>query len=154
MTFHKLFTRLQTPVVAAAMPLLLFVIGCGGGTSDNFKGERGSVSGKIEYTGKSIPAGSTVMFQSTTGGYTALGKTNDQGEYTLLYNGKQTLPATTYKVQINAPAAPPATVDPANMGKTAGTPAPFPAKYNSSSTSGMEFTVKPGANKADFVLID
>lgn len=130
--------------------------GCGGGaTEDKFKGERGSVSGKITYKGAAIPAGSVVMFQAAAG-YTAVGKTNDKGEYTLTYENKSTMPAVSYTVQVSAPAAAaPAKIDPANMVKES-TPAafPFPAKYTAGATSGLEFTVKGGANKADFDLKD
>lgn len=135
---------------------LLATSGCGGGAEgDKFKGERGSVSGKITYKGAAIPAGSSVMFQAAAG-YTAVGKTNDKGEYTLTYDNKSTMPALSYTVQVSAPAAAaPAKLDPSNMGKDS-TPAaaPFPAKYSAGATSGLEFTVKGGGNKADFELKD
>lgn len=136
--------------------VLLTASGCIGGLEgDKFKGERGSVSGKITYKGAPIPAGSSVIFQAAAG-YTGVGKTNDEGEYTLSYNKTSTLPAVSYTVQVSVPAAAaPAKMDPANMGvETAPAPPPFPARYSAGTTSGLEFTVKGGVNRADFDLKD
>ncbi|MBS0207157.1 MAG: hypothetical protein JSS49_30140 [Planctomycetes bacterium] len=139
--------------------VLLNLAGCGGGgEGDKFKGERGSVSGKVTYKGQAIPAHSTILFQSREGGYSAGGTIDDKGEYTLTYTGKSTMPAVEYKVQVGPP--PPATtttlMDPSKVGTGAPTepPPPFPAKYSDHSTSGLAFTVKAGANKADFDLVD
>ncbi len=140
--------------------VLLSIVGCGGGgEGDKFKGERGSVTGKVTYKGSPIPAKSVVSFQSKVGSYSATGTINDKGEYTLSYDGKSTLPAVAYVVQIAPPptAAASGPMDPSKVGTAA--PAkveapPFPAKYGAAVTSGLESTVKAGANKTDFELVD
>lgn len=155
MTAFQCFSAPVRSLFAFAVVGLLATSGCGGGAEgDKFKGERGSVSGTITYKGAPVPAGSSVVFQAAVG-YTAGGKTNEKGEYTLTYEGKSVMPAVAYTVQVSAPAGAPATIDPAKMGQpSAPAVAPIPVKYSSGATSGLEFTVKGGANKADFELKD
>lgn len=146
---------------ALSSTMISGMMGCGSsGEDDKFKGDRGTVSGKITYKGAPVPAGTSVVFQSKTGGYSAGAATNAAGEYTLNYAGSSKLPAVVYVVGVSPPRAPEAKPDPSKMA-TSSTEAPkaeappaLPAKYNSATTSGLEFTVKGGANKADFELTD
>ena len=145
--------------------------GCGGGEDDGYKGDRGSVSGKITYKGAAIPANSVVMFQSKEGSYSASGQVSATGEYKLTYNGKSTLPAVAYIVQVTPPPSAgtgpgkvpdPASVRPAEIPQSGSTMAPtkdektlpFPAKYTVATSSGFEFTVKSGPNTANFEMVD
>ena len=150
--------------------LLTFLIGCGG-TGDGFTGSRGTVSGSVTFDGKTIPAGSTVMFQSKEGNtYIATGAVKEDGKYELVYEGGKSLPAITYLVQISPPpggASVPAglipadpkassTITPADMKKVTedakNAKLPFPAKYHSINTSKLTFDVKKDSNTADFSL--
>ena len=142
-----------------AVAVMLSMMGCGGGAvEDKFKGERGTVSGKFTYKGAAVPAGCTVVFQSKEGGYSAGGTTNAQGEYTLKYEGGAKLPGVLYLVSISPPPVAPPKVDATSMkdGKPPELPPPaLPAKYGAPTTSGLEFTVKGGENKAaNFELKD
>ena len=143
----------------AAVAAIFNVIGCGAAVEgDKFKGERGSVTGTIVFGGKAVPANTQVLFQSKEGSYAAAGKTNDKGEYTLSYSGKPNMPAVAYKIQLTPPPA--AAVDTSDPSKMVGStptevPAgPFPAKYSSTATSGLERTVKAGAQKFDIDLTE
>lgn len=149
----------------AVVMIVSTVVGCGGGdVGDKFKGERGSVSGKIVYAGKPVPANTQILFQSKEGGYSAGGKTDDKGEYKLIYNGKPLMPAVTYKIQLTPPPGAAAnTSDPSKIGTMdpnvpaavpESPPPPFPAKYNSIATSGLEKTLKGGANEINLDLTE
>jgi len=146
--------------------LLLFIAsGCGGATGDGFAGERGQVTGKITLDGQPLQSGCQVIFMSTKGGFTAAGVVGKQGAYSLNYSDNSGLPAAEYEVQLTAPvvvaAADSGPTDPTKMAekmklnrKTTATPGdgPFPAKYGSTSTSKLTYTVKAGPNTADFNL--
>ena len=144
---------LNAKLIGMTAVLMLLVAGCGG-DGDGFRGARGQVTGKVTFEGKPIPEGSSLLFQSTTGGYTATGAVKTDGVYALQYNGTSNLPAVAYQVQIHPPskAAAPSS-DPAAVAKISLEAAvgPFPAKYSMSGKE-LTFTVKEGKNTADFVL--
>ncbi len=150
--------------------LLAFLVGCGG-VGDGYTGPRGNVSGTVTFQGKSVPTGSTVMFQSKEGEtYLALGAVKADGKYELAYEGGKELPAITYVVQITPPAGEagadkskaPDPKDPKTamsgvdvkklMAGDKDAKTPFPKKYYSFSTSKLTFEVKGGPNTADFKL--
>ncbi len=143
---------------------MVFFAGCGSADKDQFKGDRGEVSGKVTVGGKPVPEGTNVVFQTKTGAnYTAAGNVDANGEYKLLYNGSPNLPAVTYVATVFPPApktaAGPMTTDQmgsmaADIGKAAkpATPPAFNTQYSSALNSGLEFTVKKGKNTADFQL--
>jgi hypothetical protein len=147
---------------------LVFASGCGGGNSGGHKGPKGTVSGRMMIGGAPLKEGCLVMFQSVEGGYVATGTIKSEGKYTLTCDGSFDIPAVAYRVQLS----PPSTVEPLKssqpqdpsmmaakvMGPTgtatvkeAAKP-PFPAMYLSAITSKLEYTVKAGANTADFDL--
>ena len=147
---------------------LTIAAGCGGSGGDNFTGERGQVSGTVTVDGQPLQAGCQVLFMSPTAGYTASGIVEEGGKYTLVYEAGAGLPVGDYQVQFGMPVAaesttPAPVVDPSAMGnalkldknsssKPASDATPFPIKYGSSVTSELTYTVKAGANTADFNL--
>jgi hypothetical protein len=91
----------------------------------------------------------------STEGYLASGSTAADGSYELVSQGGKELPAVSYKVQIGPPANP-AAAEPVDMSKPdpPPPPPPFPAKYGATSTSGLQFEVKEGAQTIDIDLKD
>jgi hypothetical protein len=148
----------RTVACIAIFGLTLSLVGCGGeSVDDKFKGQRGTVSGKVTFKGQPVPANSTILFQSKEGGYSAGGTINGKGEYSLSYNGASTMPAVLYKVQFGPPPVKAETMDPAKVvsgGAPTAAPPPFPAKFSDFATSGQEYTVKAGANVANFDLVE
>ncbi len=149
--------------------LLVLASGCGGGSGTGYKGPTGMVTGKMIIDGKPLAEGCQVAFQAVEGGYLAVGTVKSEGKYTLTCNGSFDVPAVAYRIQL----APPSKVelvtskgelqDPSEMArKVMGPPGsakvkesakpPFPAKYSSTLTSKLEYTVKAGSNTADFDL--
>ena len=155
MTCFRVVGR-RLPVAALAVAVAVLVVSGCGGAGDDFKGERGTVTGKVTYKGKPIPKGSSVLFQSETGSFSAGGITNENGEFSLLYKEAKSVPGVKYLVQIAPPPVPVVNTDPAKPPEPGASapPLPFPVKYIGTGTSGLSFTVKAGANSADFELVD
>ncbi len=144
---------------------VVVLMGCSRG-GDGFTGDRGTVSGKVTVKGAPAPEGSHVVFQSKEGtNYSASGTVNASGEYSLLYNGKTELPAVTYTATVLPPTTNSSsgtmtteqmTTNVGDMTKAIKSKTkpklPFAASYSSALTSGLEFPVKKGPNKADFDL--
>lgn len=149
----------------AALPLVAAVvsaIGCGG-PADGYSGPRGTVAGRLTLDGAPLPAGCQVLFMAKRGGFLATGTVGEDGRYTLDYRVRQGLPVGDYLVQLARPETQtPAASGTADIGlpppniaellKAWEASLPFPQRYQSTSTSGLEFAVKPGANAADFDL--
>ncbi|NBU41142.1 MAG: hypothetical protein EBS51_10150 [Planctomycetia bacterium] len=146
---------------AVLVSLLAFVAGCGK-AADGFSGQRGKVSGKATLAGEPLPAGCQVLFIAKQGGYTASGPVGADGTFAIEYQVPQGLPVGDYVVQISPPATTTAAapVDPAEMARKMTLSAdakpastlPFPERYASTSTSGLAFTVQPGANTFELSL--
>jgi len=143
------------------LSLVTVVAGCGK-AADGFSGQRGKVSGKATLAGEPLPAGCQVLFIATKGGFTASGPVGPDGTYALEYQVPAGLPVGDYVVQISPPAggSSAAPVDPAAMAQKMKLSAnakpddalPFPQRYASTSTSGLAFTVQPGANTFELSL--
>ncbi len=145
---------------------VVLLLGCGGSGGDGFKGDRGVVSGRVTVNGQPVPEGCSVVFQSKSGpNYSAIGTVKADGQYSLIYNGNSTLPAVTYTATVLLPTDTAAsgnmttdqmTTGAADIGKAAKskvkTKHPFSLAYTSALTSGLEFPVMKGSNKADFDL--
>ena len=148
--------------------LTISLIGCGSSDS-GYSGPTGTVSGQMIIGGQPLKEGCQVAFQAVEGGYLATAVIKSEGKYTLTYEGSFQIPAVSYRVQLAPPmeeAFKPAgseLQDPTKMAlKVMGPPGsakvkesakpPFPPKYSSAITSKLEYTVKPGANTADFDL--
>jgi hypothetical protein len=156
---------MKRPSVRQAGSLLLALVtvlaGCGG-AADGFSGSRGTVNGKATLAGKPLPAGCQVLFMATRGGFTASGTVGPEGMFTLQYLVPAGLPVGDYVVQLAppAPAASGTSADPAEMARRlrlsaegkSDDGAPFPARYTTTATSGLAFTVQPGVNTFDLAL--
>lgn len=159
-----IFVRHSWLVVCA-----ICLVGCGG-SSGGYSGATGMVSGQMVIDGKPLREGCLVAFQASEEGFTATGVVKQDGKYTLTYNGSFQIPAVKYRIQLSPPSETPEfkpagseKQDPTSMAlKVMGPPGsakvkeavkpPFPPKYSSAITSGIEYTVKEGQNTADFDL--
>jgi hypothetical protein len=154
-------SRSPTQQVSLLLAVVATVAGCGK-AADGFSGQRGKVSGKVTLAGEPLPAGCQVLFVAAKGGFTASGPVGPDGTYALEYQVPAGLPVGDYLVQISPPSggSTAAPVDPAAMAQKMtlqanATPAsdlPFPERYASTSTSGLAFTVQPGANTFELSL--
>lgn len=158
--------------LSVLMSVLVVLMGCGGsGFPQTYK-----VSGTVKQSGKPVD-GALVTFLSSEGGKSAVGSTNDKGEFKLstFGPGDGALPGS-YKVTITKTSTPPPAAGPAlqpgviasgdigddyapptgNEGGKGSGSAPknlLPAKYASESTSGLIATVGPtDSNNFDFDL--
>ncbi len=156
----------------ALLMLSVVLAGCGGsGFPKTYK-----VSGTVKQGGKPVD-GALVTFLSTEGGKSAVGSTNDKGEFKLstFGPGDGALPGA-YKVTITKTSTPPVSAGPVlqpgviasgdiaddyapptdSGGSKSGGGAPknlLPAKYASEATSGLIATVSENdANSFDFDL--
>jgi hypothetical protein len=145
--------RIRTCVGILICSVTALLVGCGSGS----KGPTGTVTGTVTVKGAAVPAGTSVFFQSNDG-HSAGGTVDAAGKYTLKCNGSSYIPEATYLVQVSPPPAPKAPpVDPAKVasgGAPPAAPAPFPAKYGSTATSGFQFKVEPKAQTIDLDLKD
>lgn len=124
----------------------------------------GTVSGKVTYKGKPVPAGCLVTFVSDRG-IAALGTVDASGRYQLMFAGKPNVPALNYNIAVTFPGVvgPEMTDederkymagDPATIAKFArkAPAAPIPKKYADEFNSGLSFQIKAGANSFDIDL--
>lgn len=90
--------RNSTALVCAA--LIAVMAGCGG----NEFGPMGSVSGKLTLDGKTLPAGTKVIFMEPENGYMGFGITDDAGNYRIEWRRSGTtydgLPVGNYQVTL------------------------------------------------------
>jgi hypothetical protein len=143
-----------------AVPAILSVIalaGCGGYDY----GPTGQITGRLTMDGKPLPAGHAVTFMEMQKGYLAFGVTDANGDFEVKSWNEGYMPVGPYKVAI----APPAGTAPDTSQYSAdelfehpelmdepGGKALFPRKYLSSTTSGLEYTVKEGENHFEIDL--
>ncbi len=124
----------------------------------------GTVSGKVSYNGKPVPAGCLVTFISDQG-VAALGTVDASGRYQLMFAGKPNVPALPYNISVTFPGVvgPEMTDederkymagDPATIAKFARKvpTAPIPKKYADEFNSGLSFQIKAGTNSFDIDL--
>jgi len=124
----------------------------------------GTVTGKVSFQGKSVPAGCLVTFISNEG-FAALGTVDGDGGYQLVMAGDPRVPVASYNVSVTFPGlqGPPMTEDEERLYiardpemlkkfKTQIRKAPFPDKYSDPILSGLTFEVKKGANIYDIQL--
>jgi hypothetical protein len=154
-------SRSLVPQTGLLLAVIVTAVGCGT-AADGFSGPRGKVSGRATLGAEPLPAGCQVLFVATKGGFTASGVIGPEGAYALEYRVPAGLPVGDYVVQISPPATTTAAapVDPAEMARKMTLSAdakpastlPFPERYASTSTSGLAFTVQPGANTFELSL--
>jgi hypothetical protein len=109
-------------------------------------GPTGKAGGKISLKGGNLPEGTVVTFLSKEG-YIASGNSGSDGSFKLTFEGGDSIPVGTYKVQLS-PAAGAGGDVPSDPSKPIPEtpPLPFPVKYTASSTSGLQFEIKEGEN--------
>lgn len=145
---------------AAAVALIVVsVSGCGGGGGLP-SGDTGTVTGSVTYNGQPVPQGTTVVFLPAGGGAGAVmanGTVDEAGNYSLtMRNGPDIL---TGKYMVGVTPPPTGTEmtpdEIMQMDKPPETPPPpFPAKYLSAETSGVNMTVAAGENSLDITMTD
>ena len=150
-------------MVAPVSRLLLFAaalaVGCG--SSDAPKGPTGTLKGKLQFAGSSLPPKSAVIFQHLESGslYTAL--TSEDGTFEVTAPARA-MPLGKYDVTVQ-----PAIVVPVDDQKAAelaldgppkGSPAPapsladFPNRYRNAHESNLSVDIVAGANETSFDL--
>ncbi len=138
LVFHSVF------VLCVGIVLLA---GC---SQDGLIGPTGTVSGTVTLKGKPLGE-ATITFFGQNNGDTAMGVTQGDGTYTLMYGIGFSVPAGDYRVSVTtgiSPNAPP--VDPSEMMKSM-KPGPLakstiPTKYQDPGTSALVAVVKEGTN--------
>jgi hypothetical protein len=81
-----------------------FVIGCGG--CSGFDGPVGTVSGKVSFQGKPLPAGASVIFKYEETGQVATGTlSTSDGSFRLRWRGSYDVLASAYKVALSTGAS-------------------------------------------------
>ncbi len=158
MTMGRGQTRLLLRAVFVALALLA-VAGCLRRAQPT-----GTVSGKITYKGKPVPAGCLVTFVSDRG-VVALGTVDASGSYKLMTAGKPDIPALEYNISVTFPGVVgPEMTDEDERKYMAGDPetlakfsrkehmAPIPTKYADEFKSGLSYQITKGANSFDIDL--
>ena len=138
--------------------ILIGSMGCGG---TDF-GPVGSVSGKLTMDGKALAAGTQLLFMQMEKGYAAFAETDTEGNYELKWmregSTRSEVPVGNYKILIQPPAQQDVEeLDAESMLSGADqdikpAEAVFPKKYQQHATSGLEYSVKEGANTHDIDL--
>ena len=151
----------KTMWTLAAASVLVVAAGCGGGVGLP-EGETGTVSGKITFDGKPIPAGSLVTFANEKHGFIATGTVAADGTYSLQMRGGPDILAGAYRVAVTPPTSAQPEMSQAEYDKmmTEGGKPPepkkvseIPKKYQAPEGSGLTYEVKAGENTgADFEL--
>jgi hypothetical protein len=142
--------------------LLVTAGGCG---SDGYSGPTGTVRGTVTLNGEPVPAGTGVVFVSDEG-FSASGQVDAGGAYELSSaNSGKRVPAVSYKVMISAPSGGEGTAEETDyeammeasasgQASSAAALSAIPAKYGSTATSGLTFTVDAGDNTIAIELVD
>jgi hypothetical protein len=134
----------------------LFTIGCGG---YNY-GPTGKITGRLTMDGKPLAPDHAVSFMEMEKGFLAFGKTDADGKFEVSSWNQGDMPIGKYKVMI---AAPPASMKPESEISAEErfdnpesiepvTKLAFPKKYTDTTTSGLEYQIKAGANNFDIAL--
>ena len=126
-----------------ALAASLFLTGCRGELD-------ATVSGRVTVNGRPAPIGEVTFYPADGDATrpTPRGMIERDGTYTLRVGARTGLPAGDYKVAVqvmDVPPPPKGTEPPAAMPLS-------PPRYGDPKTSGLEFTVAPGANSIDLSL--
>jgi hypothetical protein len=119
--------------------VVLAVLGCGGNKNE------GQVSGAVTYQGKPLPIG-TVSFLDSNNQPLASAAIND-GSYAI----PAKVPVGPVKVIVTTPGRASGRIGKKKSGESV-TVISIPAKYGSADSSGLTYTVKPGAQTHDIDL--
>lgn len=142
------------------LALAFGLTGCGGP-------EVAIVSGTTEYDGKSIPAGTRILFQKSSTGYVAVGVVQDDGSFALKHKGAAEIEPGDYTVFVGPPESNltegefmklKAKVD-ADFRKRGKKPPPspdwvLPGPYYQANTSPLSESIQPGEQTVSIKLED
>ena len=130
-------------ILRCSLPVLLTVLmGCGGGTVSLPKA---SVAGSVTYQGKPLHTGRIIFFHPS--GQAASGDLGAGGTFNLVaFQGKNQVAVECFEQPKSNLKSGPRTM--------MATKSLIPGRYTEFGTSGLTFDVKPGENKAEFVLKD
>jgi len=136
--------------------------GCGRGGAGLPEGATGTVSGKVTYDGKAIPAGSAIVFVNEKYGIPATGTIAADGQYQLQMRGTPEILAGEYKIGVTPPVSSDSQAEDEEAMKAlmegkatpAADPPPFPERYFAPETSGVVFQLKEGPNTFDLDMKD
>jgi hypothetical protein len=121
------------------LSLLVVLAGCGGA-------KLSPVHGKVTLADGSPAPNATVTFENVETHVRATGTTDDAGAYELSMLSKgDGIPPGEYKIAVFQAGA-------ADSSATKAPPRIFPVRYESAETSGLTYTVTPGANTHDIPL--
>ncbi len=158
---RSFFSRVRLGVLLVITSLIV-AGGCGAG---GYSGPTGTVRGTVTLNGEPVPAGTGVVFVSDDG-FSASGQVDAGGTYELSSANTGTrIPAVSYKVMLSASSASEVTAEDADydammeasasgQASSAAAPSAIPAKYGSTATSGLSFTVDAGDNTIAIELVD
>lgn len=135
----------------------LWISGCGGGGGLP-SGAKGTVSGKVTYSGQPVPQGCIVTFLGANG-LTGSGVTDGSGNYRISMRDGRNVLAGGYKVSVSPPPPPPISDEEAMKLSMAGKPTvqevkEVPEKYRNPESSPLSFEVMEGDNTFDIALTD
>lgn len=103
------------------------------------------VKGSVRLTDGTPVVGATVVFESAQHRVSPSGTTDDDGAFTLTaFSRDDGAPPGEYRIAVHPPTA----ADSSEHQP----PSPFDERYASASTSGLSFTVGPGAETCDLML--
>lgn len=140
----------------AAAFVLAATAGCAGGVGLP-EGDTGTVSGRMTYGDKAVPAGSQVVFVNDKYGIVATGTVSAGGAYSLQMRGGPDILAGAYKISVSPPASGQPEMSQEEYDKmmaSGGEVKPskpkevpeIPEKVRTPETSGLTYEVKPGKN--------
>ena len=92
--------RWRSLVVSVLGICLLAWTGC---SSSGLSGPTGTVTGKVTYNDKPVPAGTGIVFVNQDNAMAAVGQVEADGSYTLRMQGEPNVLAGSYKISVNAP---------------------------------------------------
>ncbi len=133
-----------TRIYAAFLGTGLLLVGCNQGGLD------ATVTGKVTVDDRDAPSGEVTFYpvDGDTTRPTPRGLIGPDGVYTLKVGAKTGLPSGEYKVAVQVMD----TLEPPKGNQPPAARPLSPVRYGDPTTSGFEFTVKPGANTFDLTI--
>ena len=143
-TISNIAVRVAIAACRTAMLIVIVVTGC------HRSSQESQVSGVVTLDGSPIGPG-MIVFAPVGGGTPATGSIERSGSYTLNTSREVGLAAGKYKVAISIRELP------ENVKRSDQIPPGkllIPERYEQSTTSGLEYEVKPGGNTIDITLVN
>ncbi len=132
----------------------LLLLGCGGGSANEYSGPYGQATGVVRLDGKPLTETASLTFLSGDG-FAVTGAVNESGEFRLKYNGSSDIPVGKYNVGITSNvSAAPVSQNPADFFNADGSTkvveiksTKIPAKYGQPGSSGLQIEIKEGSQE-------